>query len=604
MNFFAFIDFINIFIAVFLGLDILSKDRANKLNKMFFVNSMIAAYTAFCEYFRLTAVDFYWAYFWHKASFLWTFFPFMFLGMILQIADKKYVTNNRVKLFFVLPALIISAIHLFTDVLYEGLYKSWYGWDFKIAHNLVSALIPIYFLIVGVFSILIIIRHYRAQIKEREKRKALFALIGLSIPTLAGFASEGLLPMFAVDLPPVNSILYIVGSVFIYISILKYDFLKLDPNDTVNKLFETSVDYMMIFDKEGNIIQASKSLLNACEYEQLDLIGNNIGNIFENPESPLEISNQEIFDKEFELYLRTKSGQTIPTSVTITKVGSVAQNEYLCFLTARDLRERKQFENQLLSMQKSLEDKVNQRTIVLSKVNEKLRDEITMRIEAENKISKALTEKETLLKEIHHRVKNNLQIISSLLYLQSQKTKDPVSNQILQESQNRIRTMALVHEHLYSHNDFSQINFTEYIKDLYQFISSNYEGTTDLPQAIFELEDVNLPLELTIPLGLILNELFINLLKYAFKNQPDIRNDGLNKFRVKLKSNGNKNFILTVGDNGVGLPENFETIDSLGFKLMKSLVDQIAGKIEYQSGDWKEFIINFSLQTQNERINT
>ncbi len=595
MNLFAFIDFINIFIAVFLGLDILSKDRANKLNKMFFVNSMIAAYTAFCEYFRLTSVDFYWAYFWHKASFLWTFFPFMFLGMILQISNKKYVANNHVKLFFVLPAVLFSAIHLFTDVLYERLYKSWYGWDFQIANNFASALIPIYFLIVGVFSILIIVKHYKAQIKEREKRKALLALIGLSIPTLGGFASEGLFPMFAIDLPPVNSILYIIGSVFIYISILKYDFLKLDPNDTVNKLFETSVDYMMIFDKEGNIIQASKSLLNACGYEQSDLIGNNIGYIFESSKEPFNIASPEVFDKEFELSLRTKSSQLIPTSVTITKVGSAAQNEFLCFLTARDLRERKQFEHELISMQKNLEEKVNKRTIVLSNVNEKLRDEIKMRIEAENKINKALTEKETLLKEIHHRVKNNLQIISSLLYLQSQKTNDHLSNQILQESQNRIRTMALVHEHLYSHNDFTQINFSEYIKNLYSFISSNYEDTTELPQAIFELDDVNLPLELTIPLGLILNELFTNSLKYAFKYHPDKNIDGSSKIRIKLKNAGDKNFILTVGDNGVGLPDNFESIDTLGLKLMESLVDQIAGKIEYKNGDWKEFIINFKM---------
>jgi PAS domain S-box-containing protein len=594
MNLFAFIDFINIFLAIFLGLDVHSKDPSKKLNKMFFVNSMIAAYTAFCEYFRLTANSEYWANFWHKASFVWPFFPFMFMGIILQIANKKFATDKRLKLLFILPAIIISLLHFFSDVLYNELAYKWYGWDYQIAHNFASGLIPIYFIIVGVFSFFVIMEHYKAQTNERERKKALFALIGLTIPTLAGFISEGVLPQLGIDIPPINSIVYIIGTVFIYISILKYNFLKLDPNDTVNKLFATTIDYMSIYDGKGNIMLASRSLLKASGYEINDLVGNNISTLFDSLDNPINSDSKEFLDKEIELSLRTKDFKKIPTSVTITKVSSKTHNEYLYFLTARDLRERKQFEEKLLAMQKSLEEKVSLRTIDLLNTNEKLRDEIKMRIDAENKISRALTEKETLLKEIHHRVKNNLQIISSLLYLQSQRTTDPTSNQILQESQNRIRTMALVHEHLYSHNDFTQINFSEYIKNLYQFVSSNYSGTNGLPQVNFELDEVSLPLELTIPLGLILNELFTNSLKYAFRDHLGFRIDKQNHIHIRLSNSGNDNFLLTVGDNGVGLPENIDNDNSLGLKLVQSLVNQIDGKFEYKDGEWKEFIINFS----------
>ena len=597
MNLFAFLDFINIFIAIFLGLDIHSKDPSNKLNKMFFLNSMLAAYTAFCEYFRLTATSEYWAYFWHKASFLWPLFPFIFLGIILQLSQNKFVTDTRMKLLFLTPALIFSALHLFTDVLYERLTNRWYGWEFQIAGNAISKMIPIYFIIVGAFSFYIILKHYKVQNKEKEKKKALFALIGLSIPALTSFIVEGFLPQAGVDVPPLNSVSFVIGTSFIYVSILKYSFLKLDPNDTVNKLFETSADYMLIYDTEGNIILASKSLLNVSSYIKEEVEGNNIASIFGSFNNPKELNHHEIIDKEIELYLKTKNSEFIPTSVTITKVESEAHNEFLYFLTARDLRERKQFEEELLLMHKNLEEKVNKRTVDLTKANEKLVDEIKMRTKAEEIINKALSEKETLLKEIHHRVKNNLQVISSLLFLQSQKSADPFCTQILQESQRRIRTMALVHEHLYSRNDFSQIVFADYVKNLYQYISSNFEGTFSLPEIYFDLDEVNLSLDLTIPLGLILNELFTNALKYAFRNKAGFNNSQADQIRVEFKKQENDIYTLIVSDNGIGLPEDLDldSINSLGLKMVQSLVAQINGKFEYiANGEWKEFIINFN----------
>ncbi len=597
MNLFAFLDFINIFVAIFLGLDVHSKAPANKLNKMFFLNSMLAAYTALCEYFRLTATSEQWAYFWHKASFLWPLFPFMFLGIILQLSQNKSVTDTRKKLLFLFPALVISVLHLFTDVLYEELTKKWYGWDFQIANNAISSLIPIYFIVIGAFAFLIIIKHYKIQNKEKEKKKALFALIGLSIPTLTSFIAEGFLPHIGLDVPPLNSISFVVGTAFIYVSILKYSFLKLDPNDTVNKLFQTSADYMLIYDTEGNIILASKSLLNVSSYIKEEVEGNNISNIFNYFNNPIEINHHEMFDKEIELYLKTKTSELIPTSVTITKVETEAHNEYLYFLTARDLRERKQFEEELLLMHKNLEEKVKTRTIDLTKANEKLVDEIKMRTKAEETINKALTEKETLLKEIHHRVKNNLQVISSLLFLQSQKSDDPFCTEILQESQGRIRTMALVHEHLYSRNDFSQIIFSEYVKNLYQYISSNFEGTFSLPEIYYDLDEVSLSLDLTIPLGLILNELITNALKYAFRNKAILNNSNVDQIRIEFSKLQNEEFTLKVCDNGIGLPNDLDldSINSLGLKMVQSLVTQINGKFEYVvNGEWKEFIINFN----------
>lgn len=207
----------------------------------------------------------------------------------------------------------------------------------------------------------------------------------------------------------------------------------------------------------------------------------------------------------------------------------------------------------------------------------------------------SLREKEVLLKEIHHRVKNNLQIITSLLYLQSSKIEDVTTLDIFKDSQNRVKSIALVHEKLYQSKDLANIDFSDYLKNLSNFIFSTYKLNITGLNIEFQLDDVYLSVEVAVPLGLLMNEFLSNALKYAFSG--DEVNEKVDpKILIKLKKIGEDIIELTVSDNGIGLPDNFdiETSESLGLKLVTNLVQQINGKLELHPKNYTEFKITFS----------
>jgi len=217
--------------------------------------------------------------------------------------------------------------------------------------------------------------------------------------------------------------------------------------------------------------------------------------------------------------------------------------------------------------------------------------DLTHKKEIELKLRKLLNEKEVLLKEVHHRVKNNLQVISSILNLQSSYVKDQMTLDILRESQNRIKAMSFIHESLYRSDDFSFVNFSSYINSL----SSNLVQTYIIKHANINLEldlgDVNLNLDQAIPCGLIINELVSNSIKYAF---PFNRQG---KIQIELIKEDNKIY-LKVSDNGVGLPDNLdvENTDTLGLQLVYILVSQLDGDIKVINKKGTTFLFNFTIK--------
>ena len=201
----------------------------------------------------------------------------------------------------------------------------------------------------------------------------------------------------------------------------------------------------------------------------------------------------------------------------------------------------------------------------------------------------SLQEKEQLLKEIHHRVKNNMQIISSLLSLQFSDEKDERVVNLIRESQNRISAMALVHEILYATSNFKQINFRDYIDVLTQSLFRSYapnEHNIDLKIQI--PESVGLEMEKIIPLGLVLNEIITNSLKYAFPTQK-----GMIEIIVENLDLGG--YKLLIQDNGIGLPGNFDMDEdaNLGMQLIYMLGKQIDAKIDKTESKGVGYIINF-----------
>jgi two-component sensor histidine kinase len=208
---------------------------------------------------------------------------------------------------------------------------------------------------------------------------------------------------------------------------------------------------------------------------------------------------------------------------------------------------------------------------------------------AEERSKKALEENELLMKEIHHRVKNNLTVISSLLSMQSRYVKDKEDLEMFIESQNRAKSMAMIHEMLYSSmGEFKRINFGLYIEKLSRTIFNAYTMDPNRINLETDLENIQLDVDTAVPLGLILNELLSNALKYAF---PEGRKGTL---RVTFKKEDDTNLLLSVEDDGVGVPEkNGVNENSLGLILIKSLVEQINGNITIDNKNGLKINIRF-----------
>jgi two-component sensor histidine kinase len=223
--------------------------------------------------------------------------------------------------------------------------------------------------------------------------------------------------------------------------------------------------------------------------------------------------------------------------------------------------------------------------------------DITERKEFENALKSSLAEKEVLIREIHHRVKNNMQIISSLLSLQKQYVNDEEAVNVLKESQNRVRSMAMIHEKLYRTRNFSEIDFADYIMSLVTDLFYSYGVDSNRIKTNIILEEVMLGLETAIPCGLILSELVTNTLKYAFPNHAK------GEFRIELHVMDGL-YSLIISDNGVGIPENinFNETDTLGLRLVNSLVDQLEGTIELGRKNGTEFKIIFKELEYKKRI--
>ena len=217
--------------------------------------------------------------------------------------------------------------------------------------------------------------------------------------------------------------------------------------------------------------------------------------------------------------------------------------------------------------------------------------DITDRKKMEEDLKSSLTEKEVLLKEIHHRVKNNMQVISSLVDLQANEIQDPAMRDIFKDVIYRIRSMAMVHEKLYQSTDLARVDFADYARSLLGYLWRVQEGANKGIQLDLNLEPVVLPVNSAVPCGLILNELFSNALKHAFKG----RDSG--KVSVSLQRKGDSRLHLEVKDNGIGMPRelNWQKAHSLGLRLVQMLAQQLHAAVKAESEKGTKFMIIFEV---------
>ncbi|PCH67349.1 MAG: hypothetical protein COC01_06055 [Bacteroidetes bacterium] len=210
-------------------------------------------------------------------------------------------------------------------------------------------------------------------------------------------------------------------------------------------------------------------------------------------------------------------------------------------------------------------------------------------LEAQKKeLDFSLNEKEILLQEVHHRVKNNMQIISSLLNLQSRQIKDKDALRMYNDSQARIRSMALVHEQLYQSNDFSKLEFDKYLHTLSNNLMSSYTLSANIDLNI-DVTEVNLDLDRAVPTGLIVNELMTNSFKYAFHEKE------FGEININMSLSNDEKITLVYSDNGIGIPTeiDWQKTDSLGLTLVRTLTRQLNGTIELDTSKDTQFTLVF-----------
>lgn len=228
-----------------------------------------------------------------------------------------------------------------------------------------------------------------------------------------------------------------------------------------------------------------------------------------------------------------------------------------------------------------------------------LETEVKQRKLAQAAVEVSLNEKELLLKEIHHRVKNNLQIIASLLRMQARRVEDPQIGAILDDSRGRVQAISLIHETFYRPGDISRVSMPHYINELIEKLFDLNDIDPDLISVHTDIDPVHFNIETATPCGLIINELVTNCLKYAFS--PSQHGD----ITISLKKNAEDGYRLIVSDNGKGLPTSFDpaTASSLGLQLVYNLtIHQFLGTMEIKRGNGTTFIINFHEIEYKKRI--
>ncbi|MDO9035216.1 MAG: PAS domain S-box protein, partial [Methanoregula sp.] len=287
-----------------------------------------------------------------------------------------------------------------------------------------------------------------------------------------------------------------------------------------------------------------------------------------------------------EIPILSKSGETRIVQWNSANILDPAGKIIATIAQGQDITERKATDETIKRFDENLEREIAERTSGLTDISLSLMTEIDIRLDAEKQLTKSVVEKEVLLREVHHRVKNNLQIIISLLNLQSRYITDETTRSAFKESQNRVRAMALVHEKLYQSTDLAKLDLGNYIQflgdNLFQFLGMKGKGIT----LTMDIRDIFLAIDTAIPLGLMINEFISNSLKYAF---PDGRTGEIS---LTIHRQDHTLSIL-FKDNGIGIPEDFDwrNAGSLGLRLVCSLVEQLDGTIELDRSSGTAFTI-------------
>jgi len=329
-------------------------------------------------------------------------------------------------------------------------------------------------------------------------------------------------------------------------------------NDHEN-ILETINDIVIVLNLDRKILQVNKATVDLLGYEIKELENSPIDRFIYSSDNKLDIHKKNGLDpvfeklinedlKEVETTFISKEGRKISMSVSASKIFGLDNNIEGIVIIARDLTDTK----------------------------------------------RSLKEKDILIKEIHHRVKNNLQLVSSLLGLQSDQISDNVAREKFLEGQNRVKMMATFYEQLYQSENIGEIKFEDYIRNIVSSIVSFHQKKTKKIQVKFDIENISMDLNTSLICGYIISELVSNSLKHAFPKE------GTGEIKIELHKDDD-NYTLIVQDSGIGMPKDidFNKSDKLGLRLVNMYVEQLKGKIRFDKTQGAKIIISFNILKKN-----
>ena len=558
MNFFAFSSLLAATVTFALGVFVLSNDSGKAINRIFFLYCLTGSFWTFSEFGYRQAESYKVALFWFRASAISLPVLPLQLHFVLYFTERRKLYKNIfVYAILYIPPLIFGLVDLLNENLFDLERVPW-GWTYVPIPSQATYLFDYWFSIGLLLAFALSFYHFIQTKDFPAKNSAAFVMLAIGAIVVLAYLSEpgGILPNLGIVVPELTSYGFLIACLLLTYAIWKWELFDISSLTAAENIIETMSDALFLLDGNGSIVQVNQAALDLLGFREQELHNRPIEkfiapgsiNQYHVVFSELLSSSSAFIDKEIDFLGKNES--IIPISLSASVVLDKSGSRKGIVFAGRDLIERKYVEAQ---------------------------------------IRKSLREKETLLKEIHHRVKNNLQVITSLLKLQSKHTLDEHSQNALRESQSRIQSMAIVHEMLYQTENLNQIDFSSYTKTLVDHIRRLQAIDSGAIEIKYRISSLALSIDEAINCGLIINELVTNSLKHAF---PGGRSG---EILISFGEIDTNQIELRVHDNGVGLLMHIglDWAESLGFQLVNILANQLGGKVELDRVSGTEVIIVF-----------
>lgn len=475
-------------------------------------------------------------------------------------------------------------------------------WGYRIGITVESWFAVVWIIVCSLVALsLFLVAYFRRPNTAYERRQIGALFFGILVLLLAKVAAQSLPDsLFEVMLPMTTvSFAFFVG--IVTYALFRYRLFIPTLAETAEAVVKTMVDGLLVIDENEAIVQVNDAALKSLGYEEREMLGRPLSTILKGTSVTGRVLDQPAFSRltsgqmrDVELTFISRNGTFVPMNVSASQIFTKNRKLEGTVIVTRDLSETKRLIAELAVAKNLLEVKVEARTRELFDANLELQKEIAVRKGTESNLLKSLQEKDFLLKEIHHRVKNNLQIISSILDLQAGTISEPPALNVFKESQNRIKSMALVHEQLYQSHDFTSVDFEQYLQSLSVNLFHSLGINTNDVHLEISAPSIRLSIDDSISCGFIINELIMNSFKHAFPNGRK------GTISISFNQTDDGFYTLIVRDDGIGFPENinFKETNTLGLQLVNILVTQLKGTITLSRDNGTIFTIKFPQREQ------